>query len=138
MTPDTLAATLSSDPRVAWVPVTLMILIGVSFGVGNLVLSTLIGPGRDGPGKSVPYESGMTPVGDTRRRFNVRFYIVAMIYLVFDVGIVFLFPWTTIFAPVVKYDPSLSNTLLLQMVVFIAILFVAYVYAWRKGVFKWD
>lgn len=138
-----LLAALSANPRTgAWAPVVLMLILGVGFAVGNIVLSSLIGPRRNGPGKSTPYESGMTPIGDTRRRFNVRFYIVAMIYLVFDVGIVFLFPWVSIFAPYMKYGKSLpidrGGELLAQMFIFIGILFVAYVYAWRKGVFKWD
>src|SRR6266436_1627914 len=95
-----LLSDLTPSPRAAWAPVVLMIVIGVGFALGNLVLSILIGPSRDNPGKAATYESGMLPVGDTRRRFNVRFYIVAMIFLVFDVEIVFLYPWATIFAPV--------------------------------------
>src|SRR2546423_6571456 len=131
-----LAPSRASDPRVAWAPVVLMIVIGVGFAIGNLALSIIIGPKRTGPGKETAYESGMLPVGDTRRRFNVRFYIVAMIFLVFDVDIVFLYPWATIFAPVVRapvrpgtqYD--FGALLLIEMIVFVAILLVAYVYAW--------
>ncbi len=134
-----LADGLASPPRAGWAPVVLMILIGLGFAIGTIIASLAIGPSRTGPGKSTPYESGMNPVGDTHRRFNVRFYIVAMIYLVFDVGIVFLFPWASLFAPYMKYaTPDQSAVLLGQMVVFIAILMVAYTYAWRKGVFKWD
>ena len=131
-------AELASAPRAGWAPVALMLGIAFAFTVGTIAASLTIGPGRQGPGKSTPYESGMTPVGDTRRRFNVRFYIVAMIYLVFDVGIVFLFPWTSLFAPYVQAHPDHSGGLLVQMIVFIAILMVAYTYAWRKDVFKWD
>lgn len=133
-----LADGLASPPRAGWAPVVLMILIGLGFAIGTIVASLAIGPSRTGPGKSTPYESGMNPVGDTRRRFNVRFYIVAMIYLVFDVGIVFLFPWASLFAPYVQNEPAKSGILLGQMIVFVAILMVAYTYAWRKGVFKWD
>ena len=133
-----LLAQLASPPRTGWAPVALMLVIALLFAVGAITASLTIGPGRTGPGKSTPYESGMNPVGDTRRRFNVRFYIVAMIYLVFDVGIVFLFPWTSMFAPYVQSHPDQSGFLLGQMVVFVAILMVAYAYAWRKDVFKWD
>ena len=131
-------ADLESAPRTGWGAVVLMLAIGILFAIGTITASVSIGPGRNGPGKSTPYESGMTPIGDTHRRFNVRFYIVAMIYLVFDVGIVFLFPWTSLFAPYVHADPAHSGTLLAQMTIFIAILMVAYTYAWRKDVFKWD
>jgi NADH-quinone oxidoreductase subunit A len=128
------------EPPSAWAPVMLLVAIGVLFAVGNVVLSVLIGPSRTGPAKSSTYESGMLPVGDTRRRFNVRFYIVAMIFLVIDVEIVFFYPWATIF-PRYAANPALhdhSTLLLVEMLVFVLILFVAYAYAWAKGVFKWD
>jgi NADH-quinone oxidoreductase subunit A len=124
------------DPRVAWAPVVLMIVIAVIFAVSNVILSTLIGPGRTGDVKSSAYESGMVPVGDARRRFNVRFYIVAMIFLVFDVEIVFFYPWATIFAPYVRLGRG--QLLLVEMLIFVGILLLAYIYAWGKGVFRWD
>src|SRR5579862_8059985 len=93
-----LLADLGADTRSSWIPVVLLLVIGIGFAVVNVAASILIGPGRTGPGKEETYESGMVPIGDTRRRFNVRFYIVAMIFLVFDVEIVFLYPWATIFA----------------------------------------
>lgn len=121
-----------ADPRTSWAPVVLLILMGVGFAVGNLVLSLLIGPRRSGPAKQMIYESGVTPIGDTHRRFNVRFYVVAMIFLVFDVEIVFFYPWATIF-------PLQPTTLLLtEMLIFVGILLLAYLYAWGKGVFRWD
>ncbi len=136
-------AELASNPRTGWAAVALMIFIGLGFAGTTVLMSLFIGPNRTGPGKSTPYESGMNPIGDTHRRFNVRFYIVAMIYLVFDVGIVFLFPWTSLLAPYTAEHANDPNnhqavTLLVQMIVFIAILMVAYAYAWRKGVFRWD
>ena len=86
----------------SWAPVILLLVIAIGFAVTNIVASLLIGPSRTGPGKEETYESGMVPIGDTRKRFNVRFYIVAMIFLVFDVEIVFLYPWATIFAKAVS------------------------------------
>ncbi|HEY0008260.1 MAG TPA: NADH-quinone oxidoreductase subunit A [Tepidisphaeraceae bacterium] len=145
-----LLAQLASPPRAGWAAVAMLLVIGIGFSVTTILMSTVIGPSRTGPGKSTPYESGMTPIGDTRRRFNVRFYIVAMIYLVFDVGIVFLFPWTSLLAPYTQAanNPALveagfaqagqGGVLLVQMIVFVLILMVAYTYAWRKGVFQWD
>ncbi|MBA3754138.1 MAG: NADH-quinone oxidoreductase subunit A [Nitrospira sp.] len=133
------SAPIGSPPS-QWLPVVLLILIGAGFAVGNVVASGIIGPRRQGAVKSSTYESGMVPVGDTRRRFNVRFYIVAMIFLVIDVEIVFFYPWATIF-PRYATTPTLqsqSGVLLLEIIVFVAILLVAYIYAWGKGVFRWD
>ena len=127
-----------SDPRVAWLPVVLLIMIAIGFAVGNVVLSIWIGPKRTGPGKGTTYESGMVPTGDARQRFNVRFYLVAMIFLVFDVEIVFFYPWATIFPEAVANQLPYSGLLLVSMLVFTAILLVAYFYAWGKGVFRWD
>ena len=126
------------DPRSAWLPVVLLLIIAIGFAVGNVIISTWIGPRREGPGKSTPYESGMMPVGDTRRRFNVRFYLVAMIFLVFDVEIVFFYPWATLFPEAVATGSPTAPLLLGSIIVFTAILLVAYFYAWGKGVFRWD
>src|SRR5687768_3904673 len=124
------------DPRAGWAPVLLLIFIAVGFTVANIALSVIVGPSRSGPGKETTYESGMVPIGDTRQRFNVRFYIVAMVFLVFDVEIVFMYPWATIFAPMARTD--IGPMLLWEMVIFVGILLVAYLYAWGKGVFRWD
>src|SRR5678809_676257 len=86
----------------SWLPVVILLIIGIGFAVGNIAISLLIGPRRTGPGKEATYESGMVPIGDTRKRFNVRFYIVAMIFLVIDVEIVFFYPFATLFAPTVR------------------------------------
>ncbi len=131
-------AQLAADPRTSWAPVVLLLLIAIGFAVGNLVLSILIGPSRTGPGKETTYESGMMPIGDTRKRFNVRFYIVAMIFLVVDVEIVFFYPWASIFPRVATLLPEQSTVLLVEMLVFTALLLVAYFYAWGKGIFRWD
>lgn len=133
----------AAGPRVAWAPVLLLLVIAIGFGLGNLAISLFIGPSRTGPGKESTYESGMVPVGDTRRRFNVRFYVVAMIFLVIDVDIVFMYPWATIFAPESRSGGSSMGVpfgllLLIEMLVFVFFLVVAYLYAWGKGVFKWD
>jgi NADH-quinone oxidoreductase subunit A len=134
-----------SSPRLAWAPVVLLIAIGVAFAVGTLIASALVGPSRTGPGKETTYESGMVPVGDTRRRFNVRFYILAMIFLVFDVGIILFYPWASIFGTYAASTARPAETpftfgtlLLLQAVVLFAILLVAYLYAWGKGVFRFE
>jgi NADH-quinone oxidoreductase subunit A len=129
------------DPRIAWLPVAILILIGLVFVVSTLILSAVVGPSRTGPGKAITYESGVMPVGDARRRFNVRFYLMAMIFLVFDVEIVFFYPWATLFPEsVVRAGDSLpkAGLLLIEMSIFVLILLIAYIYAWAKGIFRWD
>jgi NADH-quinone oxidoreductase subunit A len=124
-----------------WAVLGLLLLIAAAFAVANVVLSSLVGPTRQGTVKDAPYESGVDPVGDTKQRFNVRFYLVAMIFLVFDVEVLFLIPWLTIF-PQKAFD-GLGLTmnyglLFASVVVFAAIILVAYAYAWGKGVLRWD
>ena len=129
-----------------WAPIALMFIIGIGFAAGNVILSALIGPGRTGKVKGGTYESGMVPFGDTRKRFNVRFYIVAMIFLVIDVEIVFFYPFATIFSSYAERNPPLydgaqisaATAMFACMIVFVAILLLAYAYAWGKGVFRWD
>src|SRR5277367_4907614 len=124
MTPLPLLAA-GADPRMSWAPVVLLLIIAIGFAVANLALSLIVGPSRTGPGKEATYESGMVPIGDARRRFNVRFYIVAMIFLVFDVEIVFMYPWATIYAPSAQAGGIAgldSGTLLLDIIIFVAIL----------------
>jgi len=132
-----LLASLEKDPQNSWAPVLLLIVIAVGFAVTNVVASIVIGPGRTGKGKEETYESGMVPIGDTRKHFNVRFYIVAMIFLVFDVEIVFFYPWATIFPDAIASGRG-SGLLLLEIILFVVILLLAYIYAWGKGVFQWD
>lgn len=124
----------------SWLPVVLLLIMAIGFAVTNVIASHLIGPRNTGPGKEQTYESGMVPIGSARKRFNVRFYIVAMVFLVFDVEIIFFYPWATLFGrEVANPGPnSLAPTMLLSMAIFVAILLVAYVYAWGKGVFRWD
>jgi NADH-quinone oxidoreductase subunit A len=139
-----LLAATPANPAPGWAPIVLLLVIAIGFAVVNVALSIFVGPGRTGPGKETAYESGMIPVGDAHKRFNVRFYIVAMIFLVIDVEIVFFYPFATIFAPYVAHDAQTgahggqSLAMLVSILVFVAILMLAYVYAWGKGVFRWD
>jgi NADH-quinone oxidoreductase subunit A len=126
------------EPQTQWLPVVLLLVIAIGFAAVNIIASIVIGPGRTGPGKESTYESGMVPFGDARRRFNVRFYVVAMIFLVFDVEIVFFYPWATLFSKEVTQKTALAPVMLVSMGIFVLILLVAYFYAWGKGVFKWD
>jgi NADH-quinone oxidoreductase subunit A len=141
MTHPLLAQTLYNE----WAALGLLFVIAALFAAFNVVLSSALGPRRRGSTKDSPYESGVEPTGDTKQRFNVRFYLVAMIFLVFDVEVLFLIPWLTIF-PQRVFDglhlaavPNLTyGTLFVSVLVFAAIILVAYLYAWGKGVLKWD
>lgn len=113
-----------------------------------ITLAHLVRPAKKGNVKDSTYESGMPVIGDARRRFNVRFYVVAMLFLLFDVEVVFLWPWAPLFHKAAKAsgeDAVFSagyaagpGFLVAVMGVFLAILLVGYAYAWRKGVFQWD
>lgn len=111
--------------------VLIFLLVGVVFTALGLLVAWLLRPHRPYPSKLATYECGESPLGDTRIRFNVRFYIVALIFLIFDVEVVFLFPWATVFA-------ELGWFAFIEMVVFLAILFVGYAYVWRNGDLDWD
>ena len=122
-----------------YAPLGVLLLIALILAVGNLVLTHIIGPRRDDPVKGITYESGMDPIGSTRRRFNVRFYVVAMTFLLFDVEIVFLYPWAVTFPSLGgEIGDALSPLFLGRMLFFIATTVVAFLYAWRKGVFRYD
>ena len=130
-----------------WAVLGLLFLIAAIFAVINVGLSLAVGPKRKGDVKGSPYESGVEPVGDTKKRFNVRFFLIAMIFLVFEVEILFLIPWLTIFPKnafnnilaLTATDAILSyGTLFAAMLTFTAIILVAYLYAWGKGILKWN
>ena len=113
-----------------WLPILIMIALGAGFGALNIGLGRLVGPRRPTPEKLAPYECGMPPVGDARERHPVKFYLVAMIFLLFDIEIAFLYPWALALR-------ELRWTGLIQLMVFFLILLAGYIYVWRKGVFNW-
>lgn len=115
----------------------ILLLIAIIFALSNLLMTSLLGPSRTGPTKESTYETGMNPFHTARRRFNIRFYILAMTFLVFDVEIVFLYPWATVF-PNLAEGSSLNGQFLARMLFFIGTSVIAYLYAWRKGVFRYD
>lgn len=121
-------------------PVVVYVLVLLGFVVTNLILAHIIGPKKKTPVKQMPYESGMDPVGDARQPFDVKFYLVAILFLVFDVELLFLYPWSvSAYADTeTKIIPAeLRDTVYGVMVVFMTTLAIAFVYAWRKGVFRW-
>jgi NADH-quinone oxidoreductase subunit A len=118
-------------------PILLFAAVLVAFVIVNLILAHTIGPRRQTPVKSMPYESGMDPIADARQPFDVKFSLVAILFLIFDVELLFLFPWT-----VSAYSPEgvpvpLRRDVFWVMIVFIVTLLIPYIYAWKKGVFRW-
>lgn len=111
--------------------VLIFLLLGVVFVAGGIITAWLIRPHRPYPSKLSTYECGEEPIGDTRVRFNIRFYVIALIFLIFDVEVVFLFPWALVFK-------ELGWFAFVEMMVFLTILFVGYAYVWRKGDLEWD
>jgi len=122
----------------SYLPVFLIVMMAITFAVANIVLTRLLGPNRPGRNKGESYESGMNPVGTARKRFNVRFYLIAMVFLVFDVEVVFLYPWAASFPNIAPYPSQEGLVWLFRIFFFLLTTAVAYVYGYRKGVFKFD
>ena len=117
----------------------LMIILIVAVGLASVLvgLSWILGPKKPSAAKLAPYECGVTPVGSARERFPVKFYLIAMLFIVFDIETVFLYPWAVAFTKWGQHS-ALQIFSLFEMIVFIAILFVGYVYVWQKGAFEWE
>jgi NADH-quinone oxidoreductase subunit A len=113
-----------------WVPILIMIGLGAGFAILSVNVPRLLGPKKPTPEKEAPYECGMPPVGDARERHPVKFYLVAMIFLLFDIEVAFLYPFAMALRELRWFG-------FIQLVVFFAILLVGYIYVWRKGVLDW-
>jgi NADH-quinone oxidoreductase subunit A len=125
-------------------PIFLFLLAILGFAVSALLATHLLGPKRRTPVKQMPYESGMDPIGDARQRFDVKFYLIAILFLVFDVELLFLYPWAALSPwsnapgePVSALPSELHNLVFWEVLAFLLTVVVAYVYAWRRGVFRW-
>jgi NADH-quinone oxidoreductase subunit A len=120
-------------------PLLVFIVVLAGFVATNLVLAHFAGPRKNTLVKQMPYESGMDPVGDARQPFDVKFYVVAILFLVFDVELLFLYPWAvSAYGSGTGGIPAeIRGTVFAVMLVFMATLVIAYIYAWRKGVFRW-
>ncbi len=122
-----------------YIPVLILGLVAVGFAAGNLVMSDLMGRfaarrGQRTPTKDIPYECGMLPIGEGSSRLSVKFYLVAMLFILFDIEVVFLYPWAIIYKDMLATDASLIFG---SMVSFLGILFVGYIYALKKKAFDW-
>jgi NADH-quinone oxidoreductase subunit A len=118
----------------SYIPVLVMVVGAVAIALILVGLSALLGPRRPSPAKVAPYECGVTPIGSARERFPIKFYLVAMLFILFDIETVFLYPWAVTY----KSSGGLMLFNLLEMAIFVAILFVGYVYVWRRGGFEWE
>jgi len=135
-----------------YTPVFIFLVMAVMIAASMLILSALLGPRKTTGVKQMPYESGMDPIGDARQRFDVRYYLVAIVFLLFDVELLFLYPWAVaqwsadtslvslpaaVAMPVAGVPAEFRGWVFGEIVLFIIILVMAFAYAWRKGVFEW-
>jgi NADH-quinone oxidoreductase subunit A len=124
-----------SDQLTQYLPVLMLGVLAVLFSAGMLIGSVLLGKkGKRPPIKDTPYECGMLPVGPGNARLSIKFYLVAMLFILFDIEVVFLYPWAVIYKQMLKENAAV---ILGSMLSFMAILFVGYIYALKKGAFDW-
>ena len=118
-----------------YIPVFLVLAVALIFGVVLVWTSTLIGPQRPNREKTSTYESGMKPVGTTRERISIKYYLVAMLFIIFDIEVIFVYPWAVQFK---KMFAQLGTPVFISMLVFLIVLELGYLYVYKKGGFKWD
>ncbi len=114
-----------------YLPILILVILAALFAGGSILLSSLLGPHRPDPEKLSPYECGVEPVGSARERISVKFYLVAMLFIIFDMEIVFLYPWAVVFQELRLFG-------LMAMGSFLLVLLVGYFYVWKKGGLEWD
>jgi NADH-quinone oxidoreductase subunit A len=117
-----------------YVPILILILFVVANAILMIGISHVFSSYRRTPTKVAPYESGIPVLGDARERFSVRFYLVAMLFIIFDIETVFMIPWAVAFRQLAE----ISGVLIVEMFVFIAILGVGYIYIWKRGALQWE
>jgi NADH-quinone oxidoreductase subunit A len=114
-----------------YVAIGLMVVLSTAVALIAIGLGTLFGPKKQSAAKAMPYESGMVPIGEGTRRMPIRFYLIAVLFILFDIEVVFFLPWAIVFRQLGLFG-------LIEMVIFIVILLVGYVYAWKKGALEWE
>jgi NADH-quinone oxidoreductase subunit A len=114
----------------AYVPILIFILVAIGFAIALLWFAWVVSPSKFNRVKLEPYECGIEPLTDARDRYSVRYYLVAMLFVIFDIETVFLYPWAVIMDELLLFG-------LVEMMVFLGILIVGYAYAWRKGALEW-
>ena len=120
-----------------YLPILLMFIVAGGFAVGNILLSQFVGQRKRTKTKLMPYECGKDPVGSARERFSVKFYLIAMIFILFDIEVIFLVPWAVVFRSMASQGADMRLFVYLEMMVFIALLLAGYIYVVKKGAFDW-
>ena len=120
-----------------YLPILLMFVVAAGFAVGNVVLSQFVGQRKRTRTKLMPYECGKDPVGSARERFSVKFYMIAMIFILFDIEVIFLVPWATVFKSLAAQGDAMRWFAYIEMMIFVGLLFVGYIYVVKKGAFDW-
>lgn len=118
-----------------YIPIIIILAISTGFAVVNVLFSSIFGPSRPNKEKLSVYESGVEPIGSARERFSVKYYMVSVLFILFDIEVVFLYPWAVSF---VNFDAPKMVYSLISTIVFVVILLVGYIYIIRKGALKWD
>ncbi len=121
----------------AWISAGIFLILTAAVIVGAVIFSHLIGPRRRGTTKDTAYESGMATIGESRRRINPHFYLIALLFLLFDVELVFFYPWAKLMGDTEIQSPDRRIVLFFGIATFVFLLIVGYIYAWLKGVFRW-
>ena len=115
----------------AWAPILVFMILVTGFALVSVIGSLILGMRKPTPEKQAPYECGMQPVGTARERFSVKFYLVAMLFLLFDIEAVFLFPWAVVYRDLKLFG-------FFEMLLFVGIVLAGYVYVWKKGALEWE
>src|ERR1041384_2887812 len=131
---------MEQAPNINYIPVLLIFILAAGLASDIILLSRFVGRHRPTKEKLEPYECGVEPVGNARERQSVKFYLVAMAFLLFDIEIIFLVPWAVVFRGVVSNEayPQLKYAFYGEMMVFMVVLFVGLAYVWRKGILEWN
>ena len=120
-----------------YLPILLMFIVAAGFAVGNVLLSQFVGQRKRTRTKLMPYECGKDPVGSARERFSVKFYLIAMIFILFDIEVIFLVPWAAVYKALAAQGPEMRTFVYLEMMLFVGLLLVGYIYVVKKGAFNW-
>ncbi len=120
-----------------YLPILLMFVVAAGFAVVNVLLSQFVGQRKATRTKLMPYECGKDPVGSARERFSVKFYLIAMIFILFDIEVIFLIPWAVVFKPFAAAGSDMRLLIYVEMMIFVALLLVGYIYVVKKGAFDW-
>jgi NADH-quinone oxidoreductase subunit A len=121
----------------AYLPILLIFIFAAGFAVTNVLLSQLVGQRKRTRTKLMPYECGKDPVGSARERFSVKFYLIAMIFILFDIEVIFLVPWAVVFKTLASPEFGMGTLVYVEMMIFVALLLVGYIYVVKKGAFDW-